>query len=167
MDRKIMCICSVIIAICILWTGCGQSAEEPVFSVGAETVSGAEDAQGEDIQVDEETLRAVIEEALASVEISPVIEVTCGCTGETQVYQVTGAASVNGSAVPADDGKVDINTADAAALQSLNGIGETRAQAIISYRENCGAFQTIEDIKRVDGIKDGVFDKIKDQISVG
>lgn len=167
MDRKIMCICSVIIAICILWTGCGQNAEEPVFHVGAETVSGAEDARGADIQVDEETLRAVIEEALASVEISPVIEVTCGCTGETQVYQVTGAVSVNGSVVPADDGKVDINTADAAVLQSLNGIGEVRAQAIISYRESCGAFQTIEDIKRVDGIKDGVFNKIKDQISVG
>lgn len=167
MKRKIMCICFSIVSICILWTGCGRSAEEPVFNVGTETVSSAEDPQGEDIQVDEETLRAMIESALASVEISPVIEVTCGCTGETQVHQVTAEASVNGPDAPVDDGKVDINTADAAALQSLNGIGETRAQAIISYRETCGAFQSIEDIKRVDGIKDGVFDKIKDEISVG
>ena len=65
------------------------------------------------------------------------------------------------------DGRVNINTADAAALETLNGIGETRAQAIIAYRESCGGFRTIEDIMQVDGIKEGVFNKIKDQISAG
>lgn len=64
------------------------------------------------------------------------------------------------------DGKININTADKTLLTQLNGIGESRAEAIISYRESKGAFQSIEEIKKVDGIKDGVFSKIKDQIKV-
>ena len=58
-------------------------------------------------------------------------------------------------------------TADEAQLQTLSGIGQTRAQAIISYRQTHGAFQSIEDIQNVNGIKSGVYDKIKDDISVG
>lgn len=111
-------------------------------------------------------MRAMLEEILAAVKADQVIQVTCGCTGETQVQQVPvgdGAAQ----AMPVDDGRVNINTADASKLQELNGIGEARAQAIISHRENIGAFQSVEDIKQVEGIGDGIFDKIKDQISVG
>lgn len=65
------------------------------------------------------------------------------------------------------DGKVNINTADSAALQTLNGIGEARAEAIILYRETNGAFETIEDIMKVSGIKNALFNKIKDDITVG
>ena len=65
-----------------------------------------------------------------------------------------------------DDGLVNINTADAAALQTLTGIGASRAQAIIDYRNENGSFESIEDIKKVTGIKDGMFAKIKDQIKV-
>ncbi|MDO4803687.1 MAG: helix-hairpin-helix domain-containing protein [Lachnospiraceae bacterium] len=64
------------------------------------------------------------------------------------------------------EGKVNINTADSATLQTLNGIGQTRAEAIILYRETNGAFETIEDIMKVPGIKNAMFDKIKDQITV-
>lgn len=63
-------------------------------------------------------------------------------------------------------GLVNINTATLAELTTVSGIGESRAQAIIAYREVNGAFQCIEDIKQVDGIKDGLFSKIKDQITV-
>lgn len=62
------------------------------------------------------------------------------------------------------DGLVNINTATAAELTSVSGIGEGRAQAIIAYREKHGSFASIEDIKKVDGIKDGLFSKIKDKI---
>ncbi|MBQ7464876.1 MAG: helix-hairpin-helix domain-containing protein [Lachnospiraceae bacterium] len=65
-----------------------------------------------------------------------------------------------------DDGLVNINTADAAALQTLTGIGASRAQAIIDFRNENGAFESIDDIKKVAGIKDGMFSKIKDQIKV-
>lgn len=65
-----------------------------------------------------------------------------------------------------DDGLVNINTADSAALQTLTGIGASRAQAIIDYRNENGAFESIDDIKKVAGIKDGMFSRIKDQIKV-
>lgn len=63
-------------------------------------------------------------------------------------------------------GLVNINTASLAELTTVSGIGEGRAQAIIAYREQNGSFQSIEDIKKVDGIKDGLFSKIKDKITV-
>ncbi|MCM1184070.1 MAG: ComEA family DNA-binding protein [Roseburia sp.] len=63
-------------------------------------------------------------------------------------------------------GLVNINTASVAELTAISGIGESRAQAIVAYREQNGGFRTIEDIKRVDGIKDGLFSKIKDKITV-
>lgn len=63
--------------------------------------------------------------------------------------------------------KVNINTADENRLQTLDGIGQTRARAIIEYRQKNGGFQTIEDIMNVEGIKEGTFQKIKDQIVVG
>ena len=62
--------------------------------------------------------------------------------------------------------KVNINTADIDKLTSLPGIGEAKAGCIISYREDHGAFQSIEELKNVEGIKDGVFNKVKDLISV-
>ena len=49
---------------------------------------------------------------------------------------------------------------------TLSGIGESKAKDIISYRESNGPFKTIEDIKKVTGIKDATFNKIKDNITV-
>lgn len=65
------------------------------------------------------------------------------------------------------DNKININTADEAQLTTLTGIGATRAQAIIAYREENGPFAAIEDIMNVQGIKEGTFAKIKDEIVVG
>ncbi|MDE7476764.1 MAG: ComEA family DNA-binding protein, partial [Lachnospiraceae bacterium] len=65
-----------------------------------------------------------------------------------------------------DAGLVNINTATAAELTTVSGIGASRAQAIIDYREKNGGFGSIEDIKKVDGIKDGLFSKIKDKITI-
>ena len=65
-----------------------------------------------------------------------------------------------------ESGKININTAEVSQLTTLSGIGEARAQDIISFREENGPFQSIEDIKKVPGIKDAVFQKIKDEITV-
>ena len=61
---------------------------------------------------------------------------------------------------------VNLNTADTAELMTLPGIGESRAKAIISYREQHGAFAQIEDIMKISGIKEAAFSKIKDKITV-
>ena len=64
------------------------------------------------------------------------------------------------------DGKIDINTAAKNELMTLSGIGEAKADAIVRYREEHGAFQKIEDLMEVEGIKEGVFQKVKDQIKI-
>lgn len=64
-------------------------------------------------------------------------------------------------------GLVNINTADVSQLMQLNGIGQSRAEAIVAYREQCGRFTQIEDIQMVTGIKAGLYEKIKDKITVG
>lgn len=70
------------------------------------------------------------------------------------------------SATALENGLVNLNTADVAALMTLPGIGESRAKAIISYREQQGAFAQIEDIMKISGIKQAAFSKIKDKITV-
>jgi competence protein ComEA len=82
------------------------------------------------------------------------------------VYTVTETLSLREEEAQARLGLVNINTADLTELTTISGIGESRAKAIIDYREKNGAFSSIEDIKNVDGIKDGLFSKIKDKITI-
>lgn len=63
------------------------------------------------------------------------------------------------------DYKISINTATLEELQTLTGIGKSKAEAIIEYRTKNGLFKTIEDIKNVSGIGDAAFEKIKDSIT--
>lgn len=65
-----------------------------------------------------------------------------------------------------DDGKVDLNRADAQELMTLPQIGETRAKAILEYREKNGPFHTTEDLKKVNGIGDGIYAMVRDFITV-
>ncbi len=71
-----------------------------------------------------------------------------------------------GSAGISADGKVNINTASVEQLMSLNGIGETKAEQIITYREENGAFPDTEAIMQVSGIGEGTYEKIKNSITV-
>lgn len=80
-------------------------------------------------------------------------------------FDASGAEAAGaGNADPS--GKVNINTADSAQLQTLNGVGPATAQKIIDYRDSSGRFTSIEDIKNVSGIGDKTFDKLKDHICV-
>lgn len=63
--------------------------------------------------------------------------------------------------------KIDINMAGSEDLQSLKGVGKAIAGRIIEYRDSHGAFSSTEDIKNVKGLKQSLFDKIKDRITVG
>ena len=62
--------------------------------------------------------------------------------------------------------KINVNTAEAWLLECLPGIGDVLAQRIVDYRTANGPFQRIEDIKNVEGIGPGVFEQIKDKITV-
>lgn len=74
--------------------------------------------------------------------------------------------SAPGASGPSDDGKIDLNRATREQLMTLSGIGEAKADSIIAYREVHGGFRKIEELMEVDGIKEGVFNKVKDQIKV-
>ena len=63
-------------------------------------------------------------------------------------------------------GLININTADKESLKTLPGIGDGIAGRIIEYREKNGSFRNIEDIMNVTGIKDKLFSKFKDRITV-
>ena len=71
---------------------------------------------------------------------------------------VTGNADVSG--------QVNINTAGKEELMTLTGIGEAKAQSILDYREKHGRFGSIEDLMLIEGIKEGVFNKIKEDITI-
>ena len=69
--------------------------------------------------------------------------------------------------MPEAAGPIDINTADAATLQSLPGIGETKAADIVAHREAKGLFATVDDLQNVKGIGEKTLEKLKDKITVG
>ena len=62
---------------------------------------------------------------------------------------------------------VNINTATAEELKALPGIGQAKAQASVDYRKENGAFKSVDDLKKVKGIGDGILGKLKDQATVG
>lgn len=65
-----------------------------------------------------------------------------------------------------DDGKISINDSDISKLKEIPGIGEVKANSIISYREKNNGFKSIEELKNVDGIGEKTFEKIKDSIKL-
>ncbi|RHS24949.1 hypothetical protein DWV69_00610 [Clostridium sp. AF12-19] len=79
------------------------------------------------------------------------------------------SASVDGNAGKSGtsgSGLVNLNTATKEELMTLKGIGESKAEDIIRYREKSGGFKKIEDIMKISGIKENGFQKIKDSITV-
>lgn len=82
---------------------------------------------------------------------------------------IAGISNNNGTAGSSNNksnGKVNINTAGEEQLQTITGIGASRAKSIIEYRQNNGRFNKIEDIQNVSGIGKASFEKMKDMISV-
>ena len=77
-----------------------------------------------------------------------------------------GAEAAAGQKEGQEASKVNINTAGKDELMTLTGIGETRAEAILAYRQETGGFQAPEDLMQVEGIKEKTFEKLKDQITV-
>lgn len=91
-------------------------------------------------------------------------EVSDGYSGRPEVKKEVPASESDpeGNAVR----KININTADIETLKHLKGVGDSRAEDIIKYRENNGGFKRPEDIMLVPGIKNGMYEKIKDDIEV-
>lgn len=82
--------------------------------------------------------------------------------GEEENVMDSSIATIGGN----DNGKININKASQAELETLPGIGPSKAQAIIEYRETSGPFKTIEDIMSISGFGEKTFEKLKESIRV-
>lgn len=84
--------------------------------------------------------------------------------GEQLLIPAEGA--VPAGSAPVGDGRINLNTADAAALDSLPRIGEAMAARIIDWRETNGGFTSVEDLLAVPGIGDKMLDALRDLVTV-
>ena len=96
----------------------------------------------------------------ANLNLAQVIE-----DGQQIVVAQQGVAPVAASAGAAAGGTVDLNTADATALETLDGIGPALAQRILAYRAAHGGFRTVNDLQNVTGIGPKKFAAIKANVS--
>ncbi len=109
------------------------------------------------------------EEVLKMKEKSEASEIVCpevndACAKDEVLEPLIETNEKAPAEIPA--GKININTATLEELQTLTGIGEAKAQAIIEYRSQNGKFSSTEDIKNVNGIGEALFEKIKNNITV-
>ncbi|MFH8249966.1 helix-hairpin-helix domain-containing protein [Microbacterium sp. B2969] len=86
--------------------------------------------------------------------------------GEQLVVPVMGESAPVGDASPAGDGRINLNTADTAALDTLPRVGPAMAQRIIDWREANGRFTSVEDLLAVPGIGDKMLEALRDLVTV-
>ncbi|PWW26509.1 competence protein ComEA [Cytobacillus oceanisediminis] len=82
------------------------------------------------------------------------------------LFETNGAEGITSISVQQNDGKINLNNATEAELQTLPGIGPSKAAAILEHRETNGPFKAIEDLKLIPGIGDKTFEKLKERIKV-
>ena len=122
---------------------------------------GALDAPPVQVEVERSSGAVVTIPTAAQESGQPSTAPTAG--GETEA---PGAAPAAGPKEEAASGKININTATAEELETLPGIGEKRARAIVEDRQSNGPFRTIEELTRVKGIGDGILAGLIDVITV-
>lgn len=154
---------ALICVLCGSLSGCGLSfcgiplggREKLVFACGEKSVETVADESGSGGKP-EKTQAETVDKTQQSTETAEPAE----ASETTETQEPTDAD------VAIADGRININTAGLEELQTLKGVGESRARAIIEYREQHGDFKAPEEIMNISGIKEGVFSKIKDQIAV-
>ncbi|MBC1501119.1 ComEA family DNA-binding protein [Listeria weihenstephanensis] len=97
-------------------------------------------------------------------KVTDEMVVYAGKVGEEGLTPVTTTAGAE--ATGTDSSKININTADATALQTIPGIGAVKAQAIIDHREKEGLFTTIADLAKVSGIGAKTVERLSEHITV-
>lgn len=170
--------------------GCGQ--EPKIETQQAEVLEETKEPEEQENAALEEKIYVQVSGAVVSPgvyeldeesRVFEAVELAGGVTEEADISQVNQAQKVTdgemiyiryqGEAEEAEmpneqqeDGKVNLNTATEEQLMTLPGIGQAKAKSIIDWREANGGFEKIEDLMEIEGIKEGVFSKIKDSIKV-
>ncbi|MBR0164686.1 MAG: helix-hairpin-helix domain-containing protein [Lachnospiraceae bacterium] len=138
---------------------CGAVVSEGVYTLqeGARVIDAVTAAGGFTDDAD----RHIVNQASL---ISDGMRLYIPVTGETQLF--AGTEDATAFDVQTQDTRININTASAQELCTLNGIGPGRAADIVRYREEHGPFRSIEEIMNVSGIKDRTFATIREYIRV-
>ena len=100
------------------------------------------------------------------VYVPTVEEISKNQIPAEMVADIPVSSSSDSAATESAGSMVNINTATAEQLKELPGVGDSRAQSIIAYRETRGGFKSKEEIMQVEGIKEGMYSKMKDLIQV-
>lgn len=82
-----------------------------------------------------------------------------------EAKKAQGSQQMPGDSLRVSESKINLNTASKEQLMTIPGIGEAKANAIMQYRNEQGSFLKAEDIMNISGIKEGVYNKIKDYIT--
>ena len=167
----------------IEYGGAGEEGEGPV--------AADEEAKGDDVSAEMIFVDVIgcvknpgVYQLPAESRVFQLIELAGGLTEEAEIKSINRAAILSDEQVITVlsveeyealqkegglgyvNGKVELNSADAKALESLSGIGPSTAQKILDYRQKNGSFNKVEDLMKVAGIGEKTFQRIKDQICV-
>jgi competence protein ComEA len=102
----------------------------------------------------------------AAVALGRVVGKPTVSSPKSQVSTAPAAEAKPAKLTSAADGTVNLNKADAEALQKLPGIGPTMAERILAYRKESGGFESTEDLQEVRGIGEKTFAKLKNLITI-
>ena len=171
----------------ICLSGCGDSSSESELISLQEADLGGEEKETADNNATESIFvyvcGAVVQEGVyelpAGSRLYEAVEKAGGFTEDAACSQMNQAEILKdetriyiptigemAEAQKQTDGKVDINVASKEELMTLPGVGEAKAAQIIQYRESNGRFKNIEEIMNISGIKEGLFNQIKDYIKI-
>lgn len=188
MKRKIRRI--LFVASSILWlSGCSSRGDMIFYSSDTAGATYEEDMIGEESQESEVILvyvcGAVQEPGVVTLEADSrvvdaialaggmsaqadedYVNLAARLTDGEKIYIPTKEETAQWESAEACDTKVNINTADKEALCTLPGIGESKAEDIINYRQENGSFRQLEELMNVPGIKENLFEKIADKIKL-
>lgn len=179
----------MIIAVCCVWIASGCARQE---SISLQTEAASQEETTEDISVKEKEQIYVyvcghvnqpgvyaldngaricdaLEKAGGTLEdarAEALDQAVCVSDGQTIYVPGIEEAQEGTQSSQESDGLVNINQAGEDELMTLPGIGQSKAAVIIQYREEHGGFQSTEELMNIPGIKQGVFDKIKNSIKV-
>ena len=156
-------VCGAVIMPGVYEMPAGSRVVEAIYAAGGFLQNAAQDALNlaNNVTDGEQIYVPTIE------EIDSLKTDAAGTPGLIQIDNaVSTSPLVNNGAAGSTSTLININTADRAALMTLGGIGEAKADAIIEYRAANGPFGSTEDIMLISGIKEGLYNKIRDKICV-
>ena len=154
---------------------CGEVSNPGVYELDSDSrVINAVTAAGGILETADDTyvnLAAPLEDGIklkipSKEEIQEQTEDNNANAGATEKAVISKGLVDDAASSHDKNGMVNINTASLEELTALPGIGESIAGKVIRYREENGSFSCVEDIMKINGIKNKLFEKIKDRITV-